>query len=93
MANFKKSDLYYTDYDWKASEGDNSKITGFPDNILLNRKEGYEVLHFLNRYMDSRGWSQIATFNRLERALRNDVPSDKRSHKNIREWLDNNFKL
>ena len=93
MADFKKGDLYYTDYDWKASDGDNARIIGFPDNILLNRREGYEVLHFLNRYMTKKGWSLKDSLHKLEQAIRNRLPSEIRSHKNVNEWLDNNFSL
>jgi hypothetical protein len=92
MTNFKKSDLKL-DYSWTAAtENDNSKITGVPDSTLLNRHEGYEVLPFLNRYMTSKNWTTTATFNKLENSLRNAVPDEKRSHANIKKWLDDNFK-
>ncbi|RKS92716.1 hypothetical protein BC952_2632 [Flavobacterium limicola] len=45
MADFKRSDLKYN-YSWTAAkENDNAKITGFPDSYLLDRNEGYEILH------------------------------------------------
>lgn len=92
MANFKSSDLKLT-YSWTAAaENDNAKITGIPDSTLLDRNEGYEVLPFLNRYMTSKGWTLVTTFNKLENSLRNDLPGDQRSHANIKKWLDSNFK-
>ncbi|MFC4476272.1 hypothetical protein [Flavobacterium chungangensis] len=91
MANFKRSDLTLI-YSWTASvENDNAKITGEPDSTLLSRHEGYEVLPFLNRYMTAKGWTTLSTFNKLERSLRNDLPSDVRSHANVKKWLNNNF--
>jgi hypothetical protein len=93
MANFNKSDLKLA-YTWTASlEHDNAKITGFPDNVLLNRHEGYEVLPFLNRYMADKRWTSQSTLNRLEDSLRNKVPGTTRSHANIRKWLNENFSL
>lgn len=93
MANFKKSDLKLK-YSWTASaESDNAKITGFPDNVLLDRHEGYEVLPFLNRYMADKAWTNQSTLNKLEDALRDSLPGSIRSHANVRKWLNENFSL
>jgi hypothetical protein len=93
MANFKKSDLKLT-YKWTASaENDDSKIVGFPDNVLLDRHEGYEVLPFLNKYMTDKAWTTKSTLNKLEDTLRDKLPGDVRSHANIRKWLNNNFSV
>lgn len=47
MADFKRGDLALQ-YSWTAlRENDNARITGFPDNVLLDRHEGYEVFHSL----------------------------------------------
>lgn len=93
MASFKKSDLRLH-YSWTASaEADNAKITGFPDNVLLDRHEGYEVLPFLNRYMTVKNWNNQSTLNRLEDALRGKLPGSIRSHANIKKWLNENFSL
>jgi len=91
MANFQRGDLKLT-YSWRAAaEHDNSRIIGFPDNILLDRHEGYEVLPFLNRYMTEKQWTTQSTLNRLEDALRDKVPGTIRSHSNIKKWLNDNF--
>jgi hypothetical protein len=91
MANFKRSDLKLH-YSWTASsEGDNENIIGFPDNVLLDRNEGYEVLPFLNRYMTDKGWKEKSTLNKLEVVLRDKLPGAIRSHANIKKWLNDNF--
>lgn len=93
MANFKKGDLKL-EYSWKAAaEDDNAKVTGVPDSTLLDRHEGYEVLPFLNRYMTNKNWTSQSTLNKLEDALRNELPGSTRSHANCKKWLDENFKL
>jgi hypothetical protein len=92
MGNFTRGDLKY-DYDWTTSAGDNRKIIGFPDNILLNRNEGYEVLHFLNRYMEHRGWYGPNSFSKIEAYIHEKLPGNIRSHKKIQDHLDRYFKL
>ncbi|GGF27069.1 hypothetical protein [Hymenobacter cavernae] len=97
--NFKRSDLKF-DYKWTAkAEGDNAKITGFPDNFLLDRNEGYEVLPFIKRYVEKRKWvdankkavePSIATGQKVEQLIHK-CPSDKRSHKNIEAWIQVNW--
>ena len=99
--DFKRSNLKFTDYVWTAkAEGDNAKITGFPDNVLLSRKEGYEVLPFIRRYVEGRSWvdvnnkplvqPNIETGQAVEALIRK-CPSDKRSHKNVEEWIAANW--
>lgn len=91
MTNFKKSDLQYKHYDWTAAqEDDNAKIIGFPDNILLARNEGYEVLPYINRYMDHRGWKQLSSFQKIETAIKDKLPGTTRHHDKVRDWLDKN---
>ena len=93
MANFRRSDLKLS-YSWTASaESDNARIVGFPDNVFLNRHEGYEVLPFLNRYMTDKAWTALSALHKLEDALRSKVPGDLRSHANIRKWLNDNFSV
>ncbi len=93
MADFKKADLKLT-YSWTAAvQNDNAKITGVPDSTLLSRNEGYEVLPFLNRYMTAKSWKLQSTLHNLEDTLRSRLPSDVRSHSNVKKWLDINFKI
>lgn len=47
MAELSRGDLQY-EYDWKASNGDNPKLI-HDDANHLSRKEGYEMLRFLNK--------------------------------------------
>ena len=70
MTDFKKSNLKYS-YSWTAAkENDNARITGFPDNYLLDRNEGYEVLPYINRYMISKNWTLEASFHKIEKAIK-----------------------
>jgi hypothetical protein len=99
MATLTKQDLHFKDYSWKATEGDSAKITGFPDNILLNRKEGYEVLHFINRFIDSQhSWQSETTEMKkqlgykIEKIIHDHLPGDIRSHAKVRDWIISNWK-
>lgn len=85
MAVISRSDLEYT-YTWTAAQGDNPRLTGSPDRELLNRNEGYEVLHYLNDVCKSR---EIAL--KAERMIRHHLPSDIRSRTRITDWLNANW--
>ncbi|WP_400190671.1 hypothetical protein [Hymenobacter sp. B81] len=92
MAYFTKADLRLQ-YNWKAKqEGDNPQITGFPDRVLLDRTEGYEVLAFINRFAESRAWrpDNGAAGHKLERMIR-EHPGHIRSHKNVEDWVMANW--
>jgi hypothetical protein len=91
--SFKRSDLKLT-YVWTASkEGDNAKITGFPDNVLLDRNEGYEVLPFIIRFVNAH-WketpSTVATGQQVEQLIRK-CPTNLRSHRHITDWIVQNW--
>lgn len=92
MAYFSKSDLLYT-YSWKAKqENDNPRVTGFPDNVLLDRNEGYEVLYLINQVAQMNNWKPDgrAAGHKIERMLQV-MPGNVRSRDNVIGWLSNNW--
>ncbi|MAZ26672.1 MAG: hypothetical protein CL868_06290 [Cytophagaceae bacterium] len=91
MALITKSDLYYKDYSWTTISGDNPKITGEPDSTLLNRKEGYEILYFINKLADIHGLKETRSGNKIEKMIREEVPGDVRSQEKIKSWIEQNW--
>lgn len=91
MSLLQKDDLQY-DYAWKAIEGDDPDLTGPPDSALLNRHEGYEVLPFINRFAKLHGFKQKLSGVKTEWLIQKHLPSDVRSHQNVRAWLAQNWK-
>jgi hypothetical protein len=92
MALITKSDLFYSDYEWTAIHGDNPKISGEPDSTLLNRKEGYEVIYFINKLSEIHKLKRKESAIRIEGMIRNEVPKDLHSQKNVKEWIEKNWK-
>jgi len=91
MAVISKDDLYYKDYSWTAYSTDNPKVTGEPDNTLLNRKEGYEILYFVNKFCDMSGLISKGSATKVEKMIRNEVPADIHSQLKIKEWIAGNW--
>ena len=90
MKTYKKKNLRF-EYNWNdLNKDDNKWIKGFPDNKMLNRYEGYEVLYFLKRYMIERNYQLEDTLDKLETAIRESMPSEIRSHSDVKKWLDHN---
>jgi hypothetical protein len=92
MALITKSDLHYDDYLWTTYTGDNPKVTGEPDSTLLNRKEGYEILYFINKFSEIHKLKVKSSATKIEKMIRNEVPSNLRSQLNIKEWIEINWK-
>lgn len=92
MGLITKADLYYGDYSWTVINNDNPKITGTPDSTLLNRKEGYEILYFINKFCETYKLKQKASATKVEKMIREELPGNIRSQANIKEWLVNNWK-
>ena len=92
MAVFSKGNLYYNDYKWTAYPSDDPKVTGKPDSTLLNKSEGYEMVYFINRYMESQNWKTESTGQKIEKYIR-DSKSVHQSHAFWTKDLNTNFIL
>lgn len=94
--DFSKNKMYYEDYIWTTKySNDDPKITGEPDKTLLARKEGWEMLYFVNKLAEKWNWQKpvsVINFQKIERAVREYVPSDTRSQENIKNWIEQNYK-
>lgn len=91
MAAFSISMLRHSAW-WTTTETRSKSINGFPDNVLFNWKEGYEVLYFINRYMEYRGWNSELTFQKIESTIKTRLPFTAKTHNDVMVWLDSNFK-
>ena len=87
MLTLTKHDLQYQ-YTWTAIPPDDRRLTGAPDDILLNRHEGYEVLHFLKRHCQDANAARKA-----ERLIQTQLPGDVRSRARVLEWLQRNWAM
>lgn len=90
MLSFTKDVLRHS-CNWTTPEAQSRQIMGFPD-IPLNVNEGYEVLHFVCRYMACKGWCAAATFQSIESSIKTRLPFAVRTHLQAKEWLDVNFR-
>ncbi len=88
---YLKSDLKFINYSWTVMSNDDPKVTGKPDSTLLNRREGYEVLPFINRFAAAHGLKQKSSGLKIERLIHNYLPSNIRSHAGIEKWLVDNW--
>jgi len=90
MNILKKTDLIYN-YEWSAYGNDDPKVTGKPDSTMLNRKEGYEVLYLINKFMRNNGLSDKLTAIIIEEMIYEELPGEIRSQKNVTNWIEKNL--
>jgi len=79
-------------YSPRATGDDNPKVRGTPDSSLLNRSESYEMLYFVNKFANDYGSGKSGVALKAERLIKLHLPSDKRSHANVTDWLRENWK-
>lgn len=87
MAVMNKKDLLYSDYSWRAIPGDDPKMRESPDDDLLNRSEGYEVLAFINEYLIDFGLNDVASGQKVEKMIRLNVPNTIHGRQRIKTWI------
>jgi hypothetical protein len=85
MPHISKNDLKFQ-YQWSAMPPDDPRLTGQPDATFLNRHEGYEVLAFLNKTS-----ANPAGALKAERLIKERLPGDVRSRRNVLDWLIANW--
>lgn len=94
MYTYEDDDMVYKDYDETALEADdNPFIRGGLERVELNRSELYEVKYFINEMLKEIEWTQgnkpIA--QKIERMIRDVVPSEIQNRGEIRKWILNNW--
>jgi hypothetical protein len=91
MALYSQKDMVFKDYSWTVFSNDNPKITGEPDNTLLNRKEGYEILYFINKFISIHEINDIETCHKIEIMIRKFIPTNIHSQKTIQIWIESHW--
>lgn len=99
MALLAKADLHY-DYDWKASNVDNPKLI-HEDGHHLSRKEGYEMIRFLNNLgIDADGTAFVYGGGndiskdarlRIEWMLKEHLKSTSPGRGTVLKWINDNW--
>lgn len=75
-------------YTWKATPGDNPHIIGKPDSSRLSRKEGYEVLNFINHLADKLGVYRRDLGFKLEDMIHANTLE---MREDVTYWIQNNW--
>ena len=91
MALFNKTDMTYKEYQWTAYPNDNPGITGKPDSTRFNRHEGYEVLYLINALAESWKLKQINSCLKIEKMIREKLPSTTITQIDVKEWIRINW--
>ena len=90
MDLMKRSDLVFKDYEWTTMTVD------YPfkkelNNLLLSRKEGFEVLNFINEFARKNDLKLIEEGQRAEKMIRHHVPKDIDKPEDIEAWIIDNW--
>jgi len=85
------SQLLFKDYKTTAkADHDNPKIIGGQEHSELNRTEAYEMKYFINSLAKTWNWpanAPTSSYQRLEKIIKTEVPSNIRTHTKIKEWI------
>ena len=84
---YSRSEMVYHDYRWTARPEDNPNFRGGADHVEFNRKEGYEVLYTINKFMEKNGLSSTMAGQKAERLIHDELPSRTYTHSELWVWL------
>ena len=89
MANFGKSALMYK-YNWDLSVQRKHAQNYFHDDAI-DRKNGHELLDFINRFMRVHGLTNLGSFQKMEWMICKYLPQDLYYRHEIEDWLRKNW--
>ncbi|MBP9500887.1 MAG: hypothetical protein KBF17_01880 [Candidatus Promineofilum sp.] len=73
-------------FKWEAGSGDD-KTDVKHDRLMFSRRQGYEVVRMIQKVVNHFGYETEEDVKRVEAAIRNDLPGNVRSQKNVLNWL------
>jgi len=90
---YKKIDMRFFDYNWNTKEINDSEFTQGNEYKELNRKDGFEMLHYINSLAKIWGWQtdNLSSFRHLEGIIRNEVPENIHTRADILKWIQDNY--
>lgn len=84
--------MFYDDYNWSTKENDdNPFIKDGTEANELNRKEGWEVLYFINNNIPWTGKQNTSDYQKVEKMIRLFVPKETHDREEIARWIVENF--
>lgn len=89
MANFNKAALRYQ-YNW--SEPFKSKrYLHFDDYDIIDRRNGYHILDFINRFLTLHGLYSYDYFRKVEVMICRYMPENLDTRSEMKDWLRKNW--
>jgi hypothetical protein len=83
--------MQYNDYQWTAYPYDDPRATGKPDSTKLNRLVGYEVLYLINTLAVAWNLKQVSSCLKMEKLIREELPSKTIIQVDVKEWISKNW--
>jgi hypothetical protein len=90
---YKRIDMRFFDYNWSTKDINGSALIKDNEYKELNRKDGFEMLHYINSLATTWEWKtdNLSSFRHLEGIIRNQVPENIRTHAAILNWIEDNY--
>jgi|GEM_PF-2570670 len=91
---FQASDMIGS-YRWPVSIRDISGLTDDPENLVLNRSNGFDVLSFIIECAEKWNWDEDdrASCLKLERLILFNVPEEYMTRVQVRSWIEKYFSV
>ncbi|KGO94908.1 hypothetical protein [Flavobacterium subsaxonicum] len=89
MANFNKSALKYN-YQW-ALPFKSKRYIYITDDDVIDRRNGYHVLEFINHFLATHGLFSFEFFRKLEIMICRYLPESLITRREICDWLRKNW--
>lgn len=87
--------MVFEDYGWaEAYATGDDRISGEISHALLDRKDGGQMLYFLNACALYWNWNDsLASFQNLERVTRQIVPRNMHTQLEVKSWIEHHLPI
>lgn len=91
MELITKSDLVYNDYAWAECTETSPYVKGDLDTTPLDRKDGNQIVYFINKVAATYGFQKKASAHKIEEMLRTKVPNELTTRERVKNWITSNW--
>lgn len=83
--------MVFKDYEWEQSKLSSQKVSGELDETPFNRKDGFEVLFFINKLGEIWNLQRRLSGEKIERMIRVRLPENILTQEAARRWIHDNW--
>jgi hypothetical protein len=88
---FKRDNMFFLDYLWEYHPAVDPHVPTPAEKSLFNKADGNHVLYMVNKLFKLKRLEGLQSAHKIERIIRSKLPVELVYHRDVRQWLFENW--